>query len=91
MYSYSYSLRQLIWNYLEAEHRKHPECSAFDRAAWKLVRPRDLAPQQTNENDCGVFVCQFVRALMRGESIDSVRACDMPYYRGRMVLDLFDY
>jgi Ulp1 family protease len=58
---------------------------------WKINETRATGPQQDNGSDCGVFVCQIARALLHEQPMRSIKACDMPYYRDRMLLDLIDY
>lgn len=46
-------------------------------------------PQQENGYDCGVFACQFLQALSRGEEDDfGFTQVDMPYLRRRMIWEI---
>lgn len=63
----------------------------MEEARWLTYEPRNTAPQQRNESDCGVFVCQFARTFVQGLSFRSVKASDMLYYRDKMLCDLMSY
>ena len=49
-------------------------------------RPQNT-PQQENGYDCGVFTCQFLQALSRGEDFGFFQV-DMPYLRRRMIWEI---
>jgi Ulp1 family protease len=55
---------------------------------WRIVLPKTSVPQQTNDNDCGVFMCQFMKCIVNGELMTHVRQRDMLYYRKKMILEL---
>jgi len=63
--------------------RKKP----FDFTGWENYAP-DWTPQQENGFDCGVFTCQFLEALSRGEESFIFSQKDMPYLRRRMVWEI---
>lgn len=44
-------------------------------------------PQQENGFDCGVFTCQFLETLSRGESFKFSQK-NMPYLRRRMIWEI---
>ena len=46
------------------------------------------APQQENAFDCGVFSCQFMEAISRGEETFNFEQKNMPYLRRRMVWEI---
>ena len=51
--------------------------------------PPQKTPQQENGYDCGVFTCQFLQALSRGEEEDfGFTQVDMPYLRRRMIWEI---
>lgn len=53
-----------------------------------LPQPQ-TTPQQENGYDCGVFTCQFLQALSRGEEDDfGFSQVDMPYLRRRMIWEI---
>ena len=54
---------------------------------WEIVYPK--CNQQTND-DCGVFVCQWIRCLAQGKDIDVVTAERMSFYRRHMLLDILE-
>jgi hypothetical protein len=45
-------------------------------------------PQQENFYDCGVFTCQFMEALSRGEDVFNFKQANMSYFRRRMVWEI---
>jgi sentrin-specific protease 1 len=45
-------------------------------------------PQQENGYDCGVFTCQFLEALSRGEEVFNFSQRNMPYLRRRMIWEV---
>ncbi|KZT74848.1 cysteine proteinase [Daedalea quercina L-15889] len=77
---------KLLREYLNAEHmdkRGRP----FDFTGWKDYVLEDT-PQQENGFDCGVFTCQFLETLARGEEKFLFKQANMPYLRRRMVLEI---
>lgn len=56
---------KLLRGYLDAEHRNKKK-KPFDFAGW-VDWTLDDTPQQENGYDCGVFTCQFLETLARGE------------------------
>ncbi|KZW02050.1 cysteine proteinase [Exidia glandulosa HHB12029] len=76
----------MLRKYLELEHqdkRKKP----FDFTGWTDYVSDDT-PQQENCYDCGVFTCQFLETLSRGEEDFAFTQKDMPYLRRRMVWEI---
>ena len=45
-------------------------------------------PQQENGFDCGVFTCQFLETLSRGEECFNFCQQNMPYLRQRMIWEI---
>ena len=45
-------------------------------------------PQQENGYDCGVFTCQFLETLSRGEESFRFSQKNMPYLRRRMIWEI---
>jgi len=73
-------------SYINAEHinkKKKP----FDFTDWKNWAP-DSTPQQENGFDCGVFTCQFLETLSRGEESFRFSQKNMPYLRRRMIWEI---
>ncbi|KAK3230230.1 hypothetical protein Dsin_002111 [Dipteronia sinensis] len=67
---------------------KRPEIEhGEDMTPWSVER-RELVPQQ-EKSDCGVFVIKFVEHLIHGESIDSVKADKVKYFRTYLCLNLW--
>ncbi|GLB36383.1 putative cysteine proteinase [Lyophyllum shimeji] len=71
--------------YLDAEHRNKKK-KPFDFTGWKDYSIEE--PQQENGYDCGVFTCQYLQGLSRGD--DSIRFTqkDMPHLRRRMIWEI---
>jgi sentrin-specific protease 1 len=46
------------------------------------------APLQENEYDCGVFACQFLEMLSRGEDQFSFSQKEILYLRRRMIWEI---
>jgi len=76
------SLRQ----YLDLEHRNKRK-KPFDFTGWQDFNPEDT-PQQENGYDCGVFTCQFLESLSRGEEQFRFSQRDMTYLRRRMIWEI---
>ncbi|KAG9314631.1 cysteine proteinase [Chiua virens] len=60
-------------------------CAHYPRILMSLQQD---TPQQENGYDCGVFTCQFVEALSRGEETFNFSQRDMPYLRRRMIWEI---
>jgi len=77
---------ELLREYLDAEHRNKRK-KPFDFAGWIDFEYEDL-PQQENGWDCGVFTCQFLEAMSRGEENFTFKQSHMPYFRRRMIWEI---
>ncbi|OBZ79009.1 Sentrin-specific protease 1 [Grifola frondosa] len=77
---------KLLRVYLDAEHRNKKK-KPFDFTGWEDYTLSDT-PQQENGYDCGVFTCQFLEALSRGEEMFPFTQSNMPYLRRRMVWEI---
>ncbi|KAG8220076.1 cysteine proteinase [Butyriboletus roseoflavus] len=75
-----------IRHYLDLEHQNKKKKS-FDFTGWVNHVPDDT-PQQENGYDCGVFTCQFLEALSRGEETFNFSQRDMAYLRRRMIWEI---
>ncbi|KAI0695657.1 cysteine proteinase [Cytidiella melzeri] len=76
--------------YLDAEHRNKKK-TPFDFTGWEdYVCELSLqdTPQQMNGFDCGVFTCQFLESLSRGEEGFAFNQSNMPYLRRRMIWEI---
>ncbi|KAK7433828.1 hypothetical protein VKT23_020544 [Stygiomarasmius scandens] len=73
-------------NYLDAEHRNKKK-SPFDFTDWIDYTLKDT-PQQENGYDCGVFTCQFLESLSRGEENFTFTQEDIPYLRRKMAWEI---
>ncbi|KAF5377468.1 hypothetical protein D9615_005189 [Tricholomella constricta] len=71
--------------YLDAEHRNKKK-KPFDFAGWEDYSIE--APQQENGYDCGVFTCQFLQGLSRGDDFVRFTQKDMPHLRRRMIWEI---
>ncbi|XP_043288414.1 sentrin-specific protease 1-like [Venturia canescens] len=58
----------LIFEYLMMEAASKQQTS-FDSSKWSIVIKKDI-PRQTNNFDCGVFVCSFAEYEAAGREID---------------------
>ncbi|CAB0015678.1 unnamed protein product [Nesidiocoris tenuis] len=56
-----------IKNYLTEEHN-HKKGTPLDTTNWKFTQRTDI-PLQQNNDDCGVFVCQYAKSLGSSEEI----------------------
>ncbi|KAF8446243.1 hypothetical protein L210DRAFT_3619953 [Boletus edulis BED1] len=72
-------------HYLDLEHQNKKK-KPFDFTGWVNHCPDDT-PQQENGYDCGVFTCQFLEALSRGEMFNFSQR-DMAYLRRRMIWEI---
>ncbi|KAF9270478.1 cysteine proteinase [Marasmius fiardii PR-910] len=72
--------------YLDAEHRNKKK-TPFDFSEWNDYTSGDT-PQQENGYDCGVFTCQFLESLSRGEETFNFTQSDIPYLRRRMIWEI---
>ncbi|KAF9229640.1 cysteine proteinase [Gyrodon lividus] len=72
--------------YLELEHQNKKK-EPLDLTDWEDYDPEDT-PQQENGYDCGVFTCQFLEALSRGEDVFNFSQKDMTYLRRRMIWEI---
>lgn len=50
--------------------------------------PSQDIPDQENGFDCGVFTCQFMETLARGDDVFDFRQENMPYMRRKMVWEI---
>ncbi|KAJ3551215.1 hypothetical protein NM688_g4829 [Phlebia brevispora] len=76
----------LLRKYLDAEHRDKKK-KPFDFTGWEDYTLEET-PQQENGYDCGVFTCQFLESLSRGEESFAFTQADMPYLRRRMIWEI---
>ncbi|KAG7450262.1 cysteine proteinase [Guyanagaster necrorhizus] len=77
---------KLLRHYLDAEHRNKKK-KPFDFTGWEDYTLKDT-PQQENGYDCGVFTCQFLQSLSKGEESFNFSQADIPYLRRRMILEI---
>ncbi|KAG1766438.1 cysteine proteinase [Suillus occidentalis] len=73
-------------SYLDSEHRNKRK-KPFDFTGWQNHNPEDT-PQQENGYDCGVFTCQFLESLSKGEEGFYFSQRDMTYLRRRMIWEI---
>jgi sentrin-specific protease 1 len=77
---------KLLRAYLDAEHRNKKK-KPFDFTGWEDHTIPDV-PQQENGYDCGVFTCQFLASLARGEETFNFCQANMGYIRRRMIWEI---
>ncbi|KAK0208494.1 hypothetical protein DFS33DRAFT_1303966 [Desarmillaria ectypa] len=78
---------KLLRHYLDAEHRNKKK-KPFDFTGWEDYTLKKDTPQQENGYDCGVFTCQFLQYLSKGEESFNFSQADIPYLRRRMILEI---
>ncbi|KDQ12790.1 hypothetical protein BOTBODRAFT_112325, partial [Botryobasidium botryosum FD-172 SS1] len=79
---------QVLREYLDLEHRDKKK-APFNFEGWIDHMP-EATPRQENGFDCGVFLCQFMEAISRGEEAEefAFEQGDMGYLRMRMVWEI---
>jgi len=77
---------KLLRLYIDAEHRNKKK-KPFDFSGWEDYIVEDF-PTQENGYDCGVFTCQFLESLSRGEEKFNFTQKNMPYIRRRMIWEI---
>ncbi|KAI0321677.1 cysteine proteinase [Amylostereum chailletii] len=77
---------QVIRSYLNDEHKSKKK-TPFDFTDWVDYTLPDT-PQQENGYDCGVFTCQFLETLSRGEETFNFTQKNIKYLRRRMVWEI---
>ncbi|KAJ7630731.1 cysteine proteinase [Roridomyces roridus] len=77
---------KLLRQYVDAEHRNKKK-TPFDFTGWEDYSSEDT-PWQENGFDCGVFTCQFLESLSRGEETFNFAQKDILYLRRRMVWEI---
>ncbi|KAH9921976.1 cysteine proteinase [Epithele typhae] len=77
---------KILRQYLDDEHRDKKK-KPFDFTGWTDYVLPDT-PQQENGYDCGVFTCQFLESLSRGEETFDFTQKNMPYLRRKMVWEI---
>jgi Ulp1 family protease len=66
---------------------KDKKQQVLDRSEWsRAVHGRDV-PQQTNSDDCGMFLCKFADFVARGGRLN-FSSRHMNYFRARMAHEL---
>ncbi|KAH8100526.1 cysteine proteinase [Cristinia sonorae] len=80
------SVYKLLRQYVSDEHRNKKK-KEFDWTGWEDYDMEDV-PQQENGYDCGVFTCQFLATLARGEKHFPFTQKNMPYLRRRMIWEI---
>ncbi|KAJ2928853.1 hypothetical protein H1R20_g8169, partial [Candolleomyces eurysporus] len=80
------SVWKQLREYVNAEHMNKKK-KPFNFDGWVDWAPPDT-PQQDNGFDCGVFTCQFLESLSRGEDEFIFTQENMPYLRRKMVWEI---
>jgi sentrin-specific protease 1 len=80
---------RLIRIYMENEHFEKKK-SPFNFEGWQ--NRQEPCPKQTNNCDCGEFVCRFAEYLSRGKTLrsDTFNTYDMTYFRRRHALEILN-
>ena len=59
-----------LMQYLEDEWNEFPRKTKFNRLEWNVVQPgNSKIPRQTNNHDCGVYVCMYAYYISQQKSI----------------------
>ncbi|KAJ6519615.1 cysteine proteinase [Mycena sanguinolenta] len=77
---------KLLRQYVDLEHRNKKK-TPFDFTGWEDYTSADT-PMQENGFDCGVFTCQFLESLSRGEDSFNFTQKDILYLRRRMLWEI---
>ncbi|EKM52098.1 uncharacterized protein PHACADRAFT_101438, partial [Phanerochaete carnosa HHB-10118-sp] len=77
---------KLLRVYLNAKHQTKKR-KPFNFNGWVNWTPENT-PQQENISDCGIFACQFLETLSRGEERFAFTQANMHYLRRRMVWEI---
>ena len=72
------------WLRDEAQHKKQIE---LDEGEWSIVHHGKEIPQQTNSDDCGMFLCKFADYIAMDREL-AFDARHMNYFRGRMANEI---
>ena len=59
--------------------------SALDTSGYEKVNVKNI-PEQTNDFDCGMFVCRFAEYISRKTAISFTH--NMSYFRRRMIYEI---
>ncbi|KAF7320248.1 Cysteine proteinase [Mycena kentingensis (nom. inval.)] len=77
---------KLLRKYLDQEHQNKKK-SPFDFTGWQNYTSSET-PSQENGFDCGVFTCQFLESVSRGEDRFNFEQKDIPNLRRRMIWEI---
>jgi Ulp1 family protease len=83
----------IIREYLASEYKRITRGGILDQKEWSSMdcHKTKTLPQQENDYDCGVFVCQFVKSLVERYPMESISPKDMMNYRVEMVSTLMKH
>ena len=76
----------LLQGYLQEEYKDKKGGDLQGLDAWMILTPGTTVPQQTNGNDCGVFVCRYAYCRAAGLPF-GFSAADMPLIRRSMMVE----
>ena len=74
-----------IKTYLAEEHQTKKN-SPLNLSDWKVFNFPNT-PQQTNLDDCGVYMCQFAKTIANNENIE-IKSSDIPNLREEMCYEI---
>lgn len=83
--SRNYCCLNVLKQYLVEENLEKKK-SFLDLSTWVLANITDI-PQQTNGNDCGVFVCIFAEYLSANKIFNFCQK-DMQYFRKKLMYEM---
>lgn len=83
-----------LFKYLEAEFKYknmkyRSPTDPFDETVWRLENVQGI-PQQSNDDDCGVFSCMYAEFVSRNRPITQsvFSQANMTYFRKRMLFEI---
>jgi Ulp1 family protease len=79
---------QTVERYLRDYHVQERGTQLADK--WEHVDHKNNCPQQTNGNDCGVFMCCYVTYLSNATKFDFAQH-DIAYFRQRIAVDILQH
>ena len=77
----------MIARYLRKEYSKRKNHD-LNMKHWKMETAKNI-PKQTNDDDCGLFICRYAEFLTRGANF-SFNQEGMEYFRIKIVNEIFN-
>jgi sentrin-specific protease 1 len=80
------TLMQWLCEYAAMDVAANGGQPAIDESEWTSVSPGRSVPQQTNQHDCGVYICYYQERLNGGFDATDFSASDARNYEIRLLL-----